>query len=304
MSNEPTLPRISVVIAVRNSVNTIGKALDSVLAQHYPNVELIVLDALSDDGTLDVIKRYERHIAHLRCGKDDGANDAYNEGIRKASGGIIAFLNADDWYEPGILHKIGAAYAADPSIDIVTCEAQVWKDDGSGTLVRMKHFAGKSMQMTPLGTPMPNARFWNKSIFERFGFFMVRNHLGQRIIASDLEFMMRVCQHPIKNHLITEVGYHYLMHAGSLTFGGDKHRDRQMYLERAHIAQTYLSAPALKKYRARLKRWHRRGTSRNFYWQLEEKNYRKAWDELSAGCRISGPLWLAETLRIGLSRHF
>ena len=302
MSN--ILPRISVIIPVRNSVATIGKALESVLSQQYPDLELIVLDALSDDGTVEVIKRYEPHIAHFRSGKDDGANDSYNEGIKKATGRIVAFLNADDWYEPGILKKIGGAYAADPTLDVVTCEAQVWKDGGHGKLQAMKHFAGKSMQLTPLGTPMPNARFWNKSVFERFGYFTVRNHLGQRMIASDLEFMMRICQHSLRNYTIAETGYHYLMHAGSLTFGGDKKRDRQMYLERAEIADAYMAAPALKAYRARFKRWHRRGTSRNFYWQLAEKNYKEAWGQLARGCRVSGPLWLVETLRIGFTGRF
>jgi glycosyltransferase involved in cell wall biosynthesis len=299
-----TLPRISVIIPVRNSVATIGKALESVCSQGYPNLELIVLDAVSDDGTLDVIKQYESQITHFRSAKDDGANDSYNEGIKKATGSIIGLLNADDWYEPGILQLVGEAYAADPSLDVVTSEAQVWKDNGDQPPTAMKHFSGKSLALNPKGTPMPNARFFNKTIFDRFGYFMVRNHLGQRMIASDLEFMMRLSQQPLKNHMIHQVGYHYLMHAGSLTFGGDATRERQMYLERAYIAKTYLDTPALAGYRGRLKRWHRRGTVRNFFWKLAEKDTKTAWEQAREGLAVSHAIWVLDALRTGISRRF
>lgn len=298
------LPRISVIVTVRNSVATIGKALESAISQDYPNLELMVLDAVSDDGTLDVIELYKPSIAYFRSHKDDGANDGYNEGVRKATGSVIAFLNADDWYEPGILLKVGQAYAADPSIDVVTCQAQVWKDSGDGQLQKMKHFSGRSMEISPLGTPMPNARFFNKTIFDRFGLFMVRNHLGQRVIASDLDFLLRLSQQPLKNHLLHSTGYHYLQHDGSITFAGDKKRDRQMYLERAHIAQTYLDAPALAAYRSRLKRWHRRGTSRNVFWLLADGKKREALREAAQGIKIGGALWIAEVLRVGLARRY
>jgi len=304
MSTDTIWPRISVIIPVRNSVNTIGKALQSVCDQDYPNLELMVLDAVSDDGTIDVIKSFESKITHFRSHKDDGANDCYNEGITKATGSIIGLLNADDWYEPGILKQVGQAYAADPTLDVVTTQAQVWKEDDSGALVLMKHFSGKSLNLSPTGTPMPNARFWNKTLFDRMGLFVVRNHLGQRMIASDLEFLIRISQHALKNHIIPKVGYHYLMHSGSITFAGDPARDKQMYLERAHIAETYLSSPQLTKYRARLKRWQRRGSTRNFYWLMAAKDYSGAWQQAARGLRINGPVWLFEALRIGLTRSF
>lgn len=294
------LPRITVIIPVRNAAATIGKALESVCAQNYPDLELMVLDALSDDGTLEVIKSYESKIAYWRSAADDGANDSYNEGIERATGSVIALLNADDWYEPGILKQVGEAFAADPTVDVVTCEAQVWKEGADGTLQPMKLFTGKSLFLNPQGTPMPNARFWRKHVFDRHGLFMVRNHLGQRMIASDLEFLLRVSQYKLKNHLLLRVGYHYLMHAGSITFGADRMRRRQMYLERAHIAGTYLDSPQLSAYRPRLKRWHRRGSARNFYWQLLEKNYAAARQQARQGLRISGPFWLLEAMRVGL----
>lgn len=298
------LPRITVIVPVRNSVVTIAKAIDSVRAQHYPDLELIVLDAESDDGTLDVIRKNEDIIFHWRSARDDGANDAYNEGISRATGEVIALLNADDWYEPGILKLVGEAFASDMATDVVTCEAQVWKHDVVGKLIPMKHFTGKSLFLNPEGTPMPNARFWRRHVFERHGLFMVRNHLGQRMIASDLEFLLRISQHKLKNHIILKAGYNYLQHAGSITFAGDARRDKQMYLERAHIAGTYLEVPQLAAYRSRLKRWHRRGTARNFYWQLQEGNKLAARQQAVQGLRVSGPLWLLEALRVGIGRRY
>ncbi len=90
------LPSISVVIPVRNMVPTVGRAIDSVIAQQYPRLELVVVDGGSEDGTLDVLRKYGSRIDRLLTGADQGVYDAMNRGVASSSGKYLYFLGADD----------------------------------------------------------------------------------------------------------------------------------------------------------------------------------------------------------------
>lgn len=91
-------PTVSVIVAVRNAVSTVERTLHSVLGQAYPNIELIVVDGVSTDGTLQVMEKFSGSIAKFISEPDRGIADAYNKGIRLAAGDWIHFLNADDVY--------------------------------------------------------------------------------------------------------------------------------------------------------------------------------------------------------------
>lgn len=101
MKSEPLreeFPLISVVVAVYNGVRTLGQCLDSVLQQTYPNVELIVVDGGSTDGTLELLRDRADLIAFWISEPDRGIYDAWNKGISKAKGDWICFLGADDYF--------------------------------------------------------------------------------------------------------------------------------------------------------------------------------------------------------------
>ena len=95
----PTSPRISVVTCSYNQGAFLARTLESVLGQAYPNLEHIVVDGMSSDGTPQVLERYP----HLRVIRepDRGQSDAINKGFRLATGEIFCFLNSDDTLEPG-----------------------------------------------------------------------------------------------------------------------------------------------------------------------------------------------------------
>lgn len=96
--NSPERPLVSVVMVVFNNASSIEESLFSVFFQDYSNVELIVIDGGSTDGTLDVIKKYEQYIDLWLSEKDAGIYDAMNKGLRILSGEYIHFLNSDDHY--------------------------------------------------------------------------------------------------------------------------------------------------------------------------------------------------------------
>ncbi len=99
-SSKDKKPLITVVTVVYNGKTTLEQAIKSVLGQSYDNVEYIVMDGASSDGTLDIIKKYDDKIDYWQSEPDKGIYDAMNKGIGLANGDYIALLNADDWYEP------------------------------------------------------------------------------------------------------------------------------------------------------------------------------------------------------------
>ncbi|MBR2215365.1 MAG: glycosyltransferase [Selenomonadaceae bacterium] len=114
--------KVSIVTVCLNSKNCLEQAMRSVFYQNYDNIEYIVIDGGSTDGTLDIIKKYERNITYWVSERDKGIYDAMNKGVAKATGDIIGFMNSDDWYETDSISTIVATFSASDA-DIVYGDA-------------------------------------------------------------------------------------------------------------------------------------------------------------------------------------
>ncbi|MFT5213903.1 MAG: glycosyltransferase involved in cell wall biosynthesis [Patiriisocius sp.] len=103
--------KVSIITASFNNIKTINDTLSSVLNQRYTNIELIIVDGCSSDGTLELIKKRENEFKarltsyKLVSEKDNGIADAWNKGLRLATGGIVFFLNSDDWISDETVEK-------------------------------------------------------------------------------------------------------------------------------------------------------------------------------------------------------
>ena len=106
-------PKFSIITVSFNSSGTIEKTIKSVLEQDYSNIEYIIIDGGSTDGTVDIIKNYEDRIAYWISEPDKGISDAFNKGIAVATGDIIGIVNSDDQYLPGALRLIAKNYSED-----------------------------------------------------------------------------------------------------------------------------------------------------------------------------------------------
>jgi len=135
-------PSISVVIPVHNGAVTIGRALDSVLAQTYPPHETIVVDDGSSDDTEVIVSGYGTAVRYL-CQENSGPAMARNRGVELASGDWIAFLDADDWYYPDRLRLHAELIAARPDLDFLVGNFDYRGPDGR----LLRH----SMDATELG---------------------------------------------------------------------------------------------------------------------------------------------------------
>ena len=109
-----SLPSISVVIPSFNQARFLPQALDSIVNQKYPKVEILVMDGGSTDGSIEIIKVFEDQLNYWQSQPDGGQSNAINEGIRRSSGELVAWLNSDDFYCENSLWKVGEAYQQNP----------------------------------------------------------------------------------------------------------------------------------------------------------------------------------------------
>jgi len=98
--------KISIITVVKNSVDSIEETIKSVISQNYQNLEYIIIDNNSDDGSEKIIEKYKNKISIIIREKDNGIWDAMNKGIKLATGDIVTFLNADDCYYPNALNIV------------------------------------------------------------------------------------------------------------------------------------------------------------------------------------------------------
>lgn len=133
--------KISIITIAYNSASTIAEAIESVLHQGYPQLEYIVIDGASTDGTQEVVARYAAQLAHFVSEPDRGISHAFNKGIALATGDVIGILNADDVMLPNTLARIDAAY--EKGVDVYRANLLIWNDQTGLTLkeVPTLHFS-------------------------------------------------------------------------------------------------------------------------------------------------------------------
>jgi glycosyltransferase involved in cell wall biosynthesis len=107
-------PRITVVMPSFNQVRYIDESIRSVIEQNYPNLEFMILDGGSTDGSQGIIKRYSDQLAYWHSRLDKGQTDALIQGFERATGNLLGWVNSDDVLLPGALHHIASAYASNP----------------------------------------------------------------------------------------------------------------------------------------------------------------------------------------------
>lgn len=103
---EEEFPLVSIITVVFNGEEFLEDTVMSVLNQSYQNIEYIIIDGGSTDGTLDIIKKYEDKLAYWISEPDNGIYDAMNKGILRATGALVGIINADDYYLPGVVQLV------------------------------------------------------------------------------------------------------------------------------------------------------------------------------------------------------
>lgn len=173
------LPTISIVTPSFNQGQFLEKTIRSVLDQGYPSLEYLVLDGGSTDGSAEIVQRYASRFAYSRSKRDGGQYFAIDEGFRRSTGEIMAWLNSDDMYSPWALAVVGEIFAQIPEIEWLTTTTPLFWDQagravhGASRPVLTK---GRFMRMKYARNPTANgyfiqqeSTFWRRSLWERAG---------------------------------------------------------------------------------------------------------------------------------------
>jgi glycosyltransferase involved in cell wall biosynthesis len=189
--NLPCAPLVTIITVVYNAGNDLAATIDGIGQQTYPCIEYIVIDGNSTDNTAEIIKHYASVITTLVREPDRGVYDAMNKGVKLAQGQIIGFLNAGDYYRPGAIAAVVAAYQqhGQPQERVNDClliAAGLEVITHSGL-----HYLKQPNRLTmdrDLSLPHPSL-FVTKAVFERFGLFA-----DHYTIAADYDFVLRTYQ--------------------------------------------------------------------------------------------------------------
>ncbi len=188
VQGESLMIKISIITAVCNNCETISAALDSALGQVGANIELVVIDGGSTDGTLEVLRSYADRLAVLVSEPDRGIYDALNKGIGRASGDVVGFLHSDDLFaNPDVLSRIAAAFA-DPEVEAVYGDLLYVRKDNPDQVVRYWRSGVFSGRRLAWGWMPPHPTLYvRRDVYEQHGLFDTSFR-----IAADYDFILRL----------------------------------------------------------------------------------------------------------------
>jgi glycosyltransferase involved in cell wall biosynthesis len=244
-----TLPRITLITPVLNGARTLEQTLRSVLVQDYPNLDYIVIDGGSTDGTVELVQRYEDQLSGWVSEPDEGLFDALNKGFARSTGELMGWINASDMLHQGSLRAVASVFETFPDVEWITGCPSLFAEDGRVVSVdfpvgwtRIRHL------LVSWHCIQQESTFWRRSLWER---------AGGRVddttrTGADLELWVRFFRHahlhPVKSVL---AGYRY--HDDALGLGLATTHYHEATIE-AELASLGWKGRAIRTFR-RLDQW-------------------------------------------------
>jgi len=185
-------PKISIVTPSFNQSEFLEQTIQSVLSQDYPNLEYVIIDGDSSDGSVDIIKKYENHLHYWISEKDEGHGHALNKGFSHTTGEIMAWMNSDDMYTPWCFKVVSEIFSSFPQIMWISGISSNWNSRGA-------MFGAKKVTKNKFDYLLGEYRwiqqesvFWRRELWEKAGGeinqnykFMVDGELWSRFFLHD-----------------------------------------------------------------------------------------------------------------------
>lgn len=180
---------VSIITPSFNQASYLEQTIQSVLDQDHADIECLVIDGGSTDGSVDIIKKYASRLAYWVSEKDSGQADAINKGMARAKGDIVAWLNSDDYYLPGTVSAVVRTFEQNPDVDLVYADMLAVDEHGQtfNTLQHKQLTLQDLLSFQIIGQP---AVFMRRAAFEKAGgldtsfHFLLDHHLWIRIAAQ------------------------------------------------------------------------------------------------------------------------
>ncbi|MSP26244.1 MAG: glycosyltransferase, partial [Myxococcales bacterium] len=189
------LPKITIITPSFNQAEYLEECIVSVLAQKYPNLEYIVMDGGSTDGSADIIRRYAHKLTYWQSRADGGQASAINAGFARSSGELMGWLNSDDKLHPHALWKVALQFHRHPSLEWLTSRAALWGETGDVIYIQpgLPHFSRRKHLDLHFNKPFipQDSTFWRRALWDKAG-GMLEPALR---LALDTELWVRFFRH-------------------------------------------------------------------------------------------------------------
>ena len=194
--------KISLITVVYNNKTVIEDAIRSVLSQNYKDIEYIIIDGASTDGTLNIIDKYKKKISRVVSEKDNGTYDAMNKGLKLATGDIVGCLNSDDFYANNNVISTVAKVFSERKVDCCYSDLDYVSKNKTEKVVRKwkSRYYEDGLFRKGWHPPHPTL-FIKKDVYRKYGYFNLDLKIG-----ADYELMLRFLEkHRINSYYIPEV---------------------------------------------------------------------------------------------------
>lgn len=194
--------KISIITVCHNSQATIEDTIKSIVSQHYPNIEYIIIDGSSSDNSLEIVKSYGDKISKVVSEPDLGIYDAMNKGIALATGDVIGFLNSDDFYADNfVIDRVVEAFSQD-GVEATYADLDYVSYGNKHHIVREWRSGDYDVKKFYLGWMPPHPTFFAlRSVYQKFGGYNLKLNS-----SADYELILRLCLlHKVKTYYIPNV---------------------------------------------------------------------------------------------------
>ena len=185
-------PKITVVTPSYNQAQFLEKTITSVLNQGYPNLEYMVIDGGSTDGSVEIIQKYADRLDYWVSEKDEGQSHAINKGFLRATGEILCWLNSDDYFLPGTLHLVAEQLREGTGCHALVGHCYVVYTDGRPDVLNEGRYTNhrKLLQFWQGYQMHQPAIFWRREVYEKVGLLDEDLHY-----IMDYDYWVRISKH-------------------------------------------------------------------------------------------------------------
>ena len=288
-----TAPKITIITPVLNQVDYIEETIQSVLYQNYSNLEYIIIDGGSTDGTMNIIKKYSSQLTYQTSEPDRGMYDALNKGFSQSTGELMGWINAGDILMPNCLPNLARVFSDVPQLRWLQGLSTFMDIDGNTVISRvgmqfslMKFLKGQYEWIQQEST------FWHRSLWEDAGARI--DHTLK--LAGDFELWFRFSQHATLYNIELPLGAWRIM-------PGQLSEDKQKYHEEVqHVLTSFIAPPSISKqlnklnYYERLIQWCNR-------LRLQIPKWLKRRHMRTIGENVSGIYYVFESNSFTIQKH-
>ena len=192
ISNKTDWPKISIVTPSFNQSRYLEETILSVVSQNYPNLEYIIIDGGSTDNSIDIIKKYENHLAYWISEPDNGMYGAIQKGFEQSTGEIMAWINSDDMYHRNSLFTVAEIFSSFPLINWIVGAITYYDEDGKTVSSGQSRFFSRfDFYNYDYKWIQQESVFWRRSLWEKTG-----STLDTSLrLAGDFDLWVRFFQH-------------------------------------------------------------------------------------------------------------